>query len=66
MCELAGFTGYDPYVDFLNTARQTLPVLCPKDDVFMLEDGTLASDISGEQSDILRKIDWWQYYRLKY
>lgn len=43
-------TGYDPYVDFLNTARQTLPVLCLKDDVFMLEDGTLVSDISGEQS----------------
>lgn len=51
VCELAGFTGYDPYVDFLNTARQTLPVLCLKDDVFMLEDGTLVSDISGEQSD---------------
>ncbi len=66
VCELAGFTGYDPYVDFLNAARQILPVLCPKDDVFMLPDGTLVSDISGEQSDILRKIDWWQYYRLKH
>lgn len=66
VCEIAGFEGYDPYVDFLNESRRRLPVLRDNEEIFMLPGGELVSSVDGELSEIVHKIDWWQYYRLKY
>ncbi len=62
-CQLAGFQGYDGYVDLLNDLRTQLPVSSIYG--YQLPDGsytaTLPSDLQA-----LEDIRWkWQYYRMK-
>lgn len=62
-CLLAGFQGYDGYVDFLSDLRTRLPVSSVYD--YQLPDGsytaTLPSDLQA-----LEDIRWkWQYCRMK-
>ena len=62
--ELTGFTGCDPYFDFLCEARRVLPVLCNKESIYRTADG-YAETLSGKAAETLDMIDKWQYYRLK-
>lgn len=64
--ELAGYNGYDPYIDFLNKARKELPAFRYKENIYVLADGTYTNKLVEEKhKDIVKKIDWWQYYKLK-
>ena len=64
--ELIGQTELDPYFDFLNEARRVLPVFRERENVYMAGDGTISSEISNElYSNVIKKIDWWEYYRLR-
>jgi hypothetical protein len=64
--ELAGFSGADPYFDFLNYARRELPVFRTKENAYQLKDGTF-TDVLTDPShlDIIKKIDHWQYYKIR-
>lgn len=62
--ELAGFAGLDPYFDFLNEARRTMPAFRSDAAAYLLKDG-YTDTLSEEAKDILTKIDRWEYYRLK-
>ncbi len=64
--ELAGFTGYDAYFDYLNQARRALPVFREREHAYILADGTYTDQLTNpDHLEILRKLDWWQYYKLK-
>ena len=63
--ELAGFEGLDPYFDFLNDARRILPAFREGEKVY-LSDNAFSDTVPNEIcADIIGKIDWWEYYRLK-
>lgn len=65
VCELIGFSGEDAYFDFLNQARRQLPVFREKESAYILSDGTYTDTLTDENlTDIIHKIDWWEYYRL--
>ncbi len=64
--ELAGFEGHDPYFDFLNTVRRDLPVFRVKEGVYCFSDGSYSNSLTDDtHKDIIKKIDWWEYYRLR-
>lgn len=66
LLEMLGYEGEDSYFDFLNDIRRILPVFRDKEQVYMTMDGSYMSSISDElYADIIKKIDWWEYYRLK-
>ena len=61
--EMTGMTGSDAYFDYLSQARRILPVI--SHDNYMLPDGTYTDTLNDEQAEVLRKLDWWLYYRIK-
>ncbi len=64
VCELIGFDGVDPYIDFLNDARRVLPAFNEKDDIYVQPDGSVLDNAADKQREILKKLDILQYYRL--
>jgi len=62
--ELAGYKGLDPYFDFLNKARRTLPAFRADTAAYLTADG-FTDALTPDTADILHKIDHWEYYRLK-
>lgn len=63
ICEMIGYNGRDPYIDFLNTARRELPVIC--NGAYMLPDGKFTYSISEKERDVVDKTEKWEYYRMK-
>ena len=63
VCQFAHLSGRDGYYDFLNRARQTLPVLCNGN--YMLPDGTCTKDLTETEQEIVDKTGKWLYYRMK-
>ena len=64
--DLAGFSGADPYFDFLNYARRELPVFRTKENAYQLKDGTFTDALTDPSHlDIIKKIDHWQYYKIR-
>jgi len=64
--ELAGFSGADPYFDFLSYARRELPVFRVKENAYQLKDGSFADTLTDPAHlDIVKKIDHWQYYKIR-
>ena len=63
--EMLGYTGQDAYFDFLNYARRELPVFKEKENAYLLGDGSVITELSETQKEIIHKIDWWEYYRLR-
>ena len=64
--ELAGQTGLDPFMDYLNEMRRTLPVVREREDAYCLSDGTFTNALTGEQAALVDKLGKWTYYQLKY
>ena len=62
--QLVGFSGLDPYFDFLNEAREVLPVIWKGN--YVLNDGTFTSKLNKNQERILNQLRNWEYYKLKY
>lgn len=60
--ELASLEGSDPYFDFLGTLRRELPVIRPG--CYALQDGTLTSELTEQQQEMVEKLQKWDYYRL--
>lgn len=63
--EMLGYTGQDAYFDFLSYARRELPVFKEKENAYLLGDGSVITELSETQKEIIHKIDWWEYYRLR-
>jgi len=64
--ELGGFSGHDPYFDFLNYARRELPVFRLKENVYCDKDGNFTNAVSDpDHLDIINKVDMWEYHRLR-
>lgn len=64
--ELAGYSGLDPYFDFLNLARRTLPAFRESEKIFLSSKGVYSDKVPDERAaEVIRKIDWWEYNRLK-
>lgn len=64
--ELAGFSGADPYFDFLSYARRELPVFRTKENAYQLKDGSYTDTLTDPKHlDIVKKIDHWQYYKIR-
>ncbi len=61
--EMTGMTGSDAYFDYLSQARRILPVISQGS--YMLPDGTCTDTLNAEQAEVVRKLDWWLYYRIK-
>lgn len=64
--ELIGQTGLDPFLDYLNEMRRTLPVVREREDAYCLADGTFTATLTAEQTALVEKLGKWAYYRLKY
>ena len=64
--ELAGQTGLDPFMDYLNELRRTLPVVREREDAYCLSDGTFTNALTDEQAALVDKLGKWTYYQLKY
>ena len=62
--ELAGWQGLDPYFDFLNDARRVLPAFRAETAAYRI-DGKFTDQRTPQAHQIIRKIDHWEYYRLK-
>ncbi|MBQ8590074.1 MAG: sulfatase-like hydrolase/transferase [Firmicutes bacterium] len=62
--QLAGFSGEDPYFDFLNEMREQIPVIWKEN--YRLADGTYTNELDEEMAQLLEKLHCWQYYKLKY
>lgn len=61
--ELTGMTGTDPYFDTLEELRRSLPVI--SHGVYVDGTGTVSTETTDSQEDVLRRLAWWKYYRLK-
>lgn len=61
--ELTGMTGTDPYFDTLEELRRSLPVI--SHGVYVDGTGTVSTETTDSQEEILRRLAWWKYYRLK-
>ena len=61
--ELTGMTGTDPYFDTLEELRRSLPVI--SHGVYVDGSGTVSTEATESQEEILRRLAWWKYYRLK-
>lgn len=61
--EMTGMTGSNAYFDYLSQARRILPVI--SHDNYMLPDGTCTDTLTEEQAEVLKKLNWWLYYRIK-
>lgn len=62
--QLAGFSGLDPYFDYLNQMRSEIPVIWKEN--YLLKDGTYSDTLSSEQSILVDQLRNWEYYKLKY
>ncbi len=62
--QLSGFSGLNPYFDFLNELRSQLPVIWKEN--YVLEDGTYTDRIDRDLEDLVEKLRCWEYYKLKY
>ncbi len=62
--QLAGYSGLSPYFDFLNDARTQLPVIWKEN--YRLPDGTYTNQLSESLAKLLRQMQCWEYYKLKY
>lgn len=61
--ELTGMTGTDPYFDTLEELRRSLPVI--SHGVYVDGTGTVSTETTDSQEEVLRRLAWWKYYRLK-
>lgn len=61
--ELTGMTGTDPYFDALEALRRSLPVI--SHGVYVDGTGTVSTETTDSQEEVLRRLAWWKYYRLK-
>ncbi len=61
--ELTGMTGTDPYFDTLEELRRSLPVI--SHGVYVDGTGAVSTETTDSQEDVLRRLAWWKYYRLK-
>ncbi|MBO2527583.1 MAG: hypothetical protein CW335_05330 [Clostridiales bacterium] len=61
--ELTGNIGSDAYWDFLCNARRILPVI--RRECCLLPDGTYTDILSEEQTALVDKMHWWEYYRIQ-
>ena len=61
--ELTGMTGTDPYFDTLEELRRSLPVI--SHGVYVDGTGAVSTETTDSQEEILRRLAWWKYYRLK-
>ena len=61
--ELTGMTGTDPYFDTLEELRRSLPVI--SHGVYVDGTGDLSTETTDSQEEVLRRLAWWKYYRLK-
>ena len=61
--ELTGMTGTDPYFDTLEELRRSLPVI--SHGVYVDGTGNLSTETTDSQEEVLRRLAWWKYYRLK-
>lgn len=62
--ELAGCGKAEPYYAFLSELRREIPIV--KNGIYGLMDGTLTETLSDEQEELIRKLRFWQYYRMVY
>ena len=61
--ELTGMTGTDPYFDTLEELRRSLPVI--SHGVYVDGTGSVSTETTDSQEEVLRRLAWWKYYRLK-
>ncbi len=61
--ELVGYAGFDPYYDFLNEARRTLPVVCGS--AYMRFNGEATFELTDDEEIIVTKTNAYLYYRMK-
>ena len=61
--ELTGMTGTDPYFDTLEELRRSLPVI--SHGVYVDGTGAVSTETTDSQEEVLRRLAWWKYYRLK-
>lgn len=61
--ELTGMTGTDPYFDALEELRRSLPVI--SHGVYVDGTGSVSTETTDSQEEVLRRLAWWKYYRLK-
>lgn len=63
-CQIAGFSGWDGYVDYVNQLREDLPVCSVYG--YRTADGQWLDSLSGELQE-QEHLRWnWQYYRIKH
>ena len=62
--QLAGFSGLDPYFDFLNETRDVVPVIWKGN--YLLKDGTYTKELDEKTSALVDRLRNWEYYKLKY
>ena len=62
--QLAGFSGLDPYFDFLNETRDVVPVIWKGN--YLLKDGTYTKELDEKTSALVDQLRNWEYYKLKY
>ncbi|MBR7147946.1 MAG: LTA synthase family protein [Firmicutes bacterium] len=62
--QLAGFSGLDPYFDFLNETRESIPVIWKGN--YLLKDGTYTNELSEELNQVVDQLHCWEYYKLKF
>ena len=62
--QLAGFSGLNPYFDFLNEARTQLPVIWKGN--YLLADGTYTDRLDPQLTELESRLHCWEYYKLKY
>lgn len=61
--ELTGMTGTDPYFDTLEELRRSLPVI--SHGVYVDGSSSVSTETTDSQEEVLRRLAWWKYYRLK-
>lgn len=61
--ELAGFDKTDAYMSFLGDLRREMPII--KTGIVGTPDGTLITEPSDSQAELISKLHCWQYYRMK-
>lgn len=73
LLEITGFTGRDAYFDTLSAFRREVTVYRDNENAYLLADGSYAAEdgaasvyLNDAQREILRKLHWWTYYRIKY
>ncbi len=61
--ELAGYSGQDAFIDYINEMRRELPVVWK--DVYLTTDGKATTELTDGQKALVRRLRNWEYYKLE-